>query len=184
VKKAPIALLFALAAVAIIAYPSTAGAIEVHKHITRTIALPDSHEPEKVQRTLTLDVAPADSDDDGCPDTEDSYNGPGCNPPPPPKPTPTVASSSSTSVAPPTPAPPSVPTTSAGGCPSYMAAEATSPTAVNPSSGAMGCYQVLPSTAAAMGAACSDVNSSSCVAAICAAQGNGAWSASGATPCG
>ncbi len=64
-----------------------------------------------------------------------------------------------------------------------MSGEASSPSAVNPSSGASGCYQVLPSTAAAMGSACSDVNSSSCVAAICASSGNGAWSSSGATPC-
>jgi hypothetical protein len=64
-----------------------------------------------------------------------------------------------------------------------MAGEASSPDAVNPSSGAAGCYQVLPSTQAAMGSACSDVNSSSCVAAICAAEGNGAWASSGSTPC-
>jgi hypothetical protein len=101
--------------------------------------------------------------------------------PPKPEPTP-VATSVSESVAPAS-APSSVATSSSGGCPSYMAGEASSPDAVNPSSGAAGCYQVLPSTAAAMGSACSDVNSSSCVAAICASSGNGAWAASGATPC-
>ncbi len=99
--------------------------------------------------------------------------------PPAPKP----AAQPSVSVAAPTPAPTSVPTTSAGGCPSYMAGEASSPDAVNPSSGAAGCFQVLPSTAAAMGSACSDVNASSCVAAICASAGNAAWAASGSTPC-
>ena len=47
-----------------------------------------------------------------------------------------------------------------------MAAEADSPTDVNPTSGAAGCYQVIPSTAAAMGPACADVNSPDCLAAI------------------
>lgn len=96
------------------------------------------------------------------------------NPPPAPAP---VAPTTTTSYVAPAP-------TSSGGCPASMAAEATSPTAVNPTSGASGCYQVLPSTAAAMGPACSDVNSQSCVAAICASQGNSAWAASGSTPCG
>lgn len=104
----------------------------------------------------------------------------------PPKPAPVPAAPVSESVAAPTPTTTSVapaPATSSGGCPAYMAAEASSPSAVNPSSGAAGCYQVLPSTAAAHGAACADVNSTSCVAAICATSGNGAWAASGATPC-
>jgi hypothetical protein len=104
------------------------------------------------------------------------------HPPPPPapapEPEPAAASTEYTS----TPAP-AAPTSTGGGCPSYMAAEASSPSAVNASSGASGCYQVLPSTAAAMGPACADVNADSCVAAICASQGNGAWAASGATPC-
>lgn len=73
------------------------------------------------------------------------------------------------------------PATSSGGCPASMAGEASSPDAVNPTSGASGCYQVLPSTAAAMGPSCSDVNSTDCLAAICAAQGNDAWVA--ADPC-
>lgn len=72
---------------------------------------------------------------------------------------------------------------SSGGCPASMAGEASSPDAVNPSSGASGCYQVIPSTQAAMGEACADVNAPSCLAAICASQGNSAWAASGSTPC-
>jgi hypothetical protein len=115
-------------------------------------------------------VAPTDADDDGIPDAEDPCIGP-C---PAPEPAPAA-----TGYAGPAPAP-----TSSGGCPASMAAEADSPTDVNPASGAEGCYQVIPSTAAAMGAACADVNAPSCVAAICASQGNGAWSESGATPCG
>ena len=58
--------------------------------------------------------------------------------------------------------------TGSGGCPASMAGEADSPTDVNPTSGAAGCYQVIPSTAAAMGPACADVNSPDCLAAICA----------------
>lgn len=98
--------------------------------------------------------------------------------PPPPEPAEEAPVEDTTSYSAPAPA------ASSGGCPASMAAEASSPDAVNPTSGASGCYQVLPSTAAAMGAACADVNAPSCVAAICASQGNGAWSASGATPCG
>lgn len=100
-------------------------------------------------------------------------------------PAPSPAASVSEGDAGSTPVATSVPTApvSTGGCPSYMAAEAGSPDAVNPSSGAAGCYQVLPSTAAAMGGACADVNADSCVAAICASQGNAAWASSGATPC-
>lgn len=95
---------------------------------------------------------------------------------PPPEPVTSTTSTTSTTPAPAT-------TTSTGGCPASMAGEASSPDAVNPTSGASGCYQVIPSTAAAMGPACADVNAASCVAAICAEQGNGAWSASGAAPC-
>ena len=99
------------------------------------------------------------------------------NPPPVPEPvTYEEESTTSTAYAPAAP-------TSSGGCPASMAAEADSPTDVNPTSGAAGCYQVIPSTAAAMGDACADVNSPDCLAAICASQGNGAWAASGATPC-
>jgi hypothetical protein len=107
---------------------------------------------------------PADVDDDGVSDSEDPCIGP-C-PAPQPEPTETVSAA---------------PVASEGGCPSYMAGEASSPTDVNPTSDAAGCYQVIPSTAAAMGAACADVNAPSCVAAICAAQGNAAWDA--AAPC-
>lgn len=104
---------------------------------------------------------------------------------PPPAPEPVATSGPAVQSAPvPTPQVSVAPApASSGGCPSYMAGEASTPDAVNGSSGASGCYQVTPGTAAAMGSACADVNASSCVAAICAAQGNAAWSSSGATPC-
>ena len=153
--------------------PATAGAITLHQHVVIDRPLGP---PIEVVRVVT--VAPPDSDDDGCANAQDHYNGPGCQAPPAPEP----AAQSVSSVAVPTPAAPSVTTTS-GGCPSYMAGEASSPSAVNPSSGASGCYQVLPSTAAAMGSACADVNATSCVAAICASAGNAAWASSGSTPC-
>ncbi len=160
--------------------PATAAAIQITKH--KTTRDPLTH--KVIHAEWTVDVAPQDSDDDGCRNSEDDYNGPGCKPPPPPpEPAPAPATASAAVTAAPAPAPTSVPTTSAGGCPSYMAGEASSPSAVNPSSGASGCYQVLPSTAAAMGSACADVNASSCVAAICASAGNAAWASSGATPC-
>ena len=175
-RRRPLALLLSLAALAIIAYPSTSAAITLHRHII--ISRPNGP-PREVVRVVT--VAPPDSDDDGCADPKDHYNGPGCDKPAP-APAPKV-SSVSQSVAPAPVSVPPVPATTSGGCPSYMSGEASSPDAVNPSSGAAGCYQVLPSTAAAMGPACADVNATSCVAAICASAGNAAWAASGSTPC-
>ncbi len=163
-----------LCAGALLLLPATAAAVTIHQHVRD----PLTHKP--IVRVVT--VAPGDRDDDGCPNAQDHWGGPGCHKPPP-APVP-VAAPQVQSVAPvPTPAAPSVPTTSAGGCPSYMAGESSSPSSVNPSSGASGCYQVLPSTAAAMGSACADVNASSCVAAICASAGNAAWASSGSTPC-
>lgn len=162
---------------------TSASAITLTNHVVQPHGITGKADRHQVVVTT---VAPPDSDQDGvadsadnCPSTpgEASYNG--C-PPPPPKPSP-VAQSTSTAPVVQSVAPAPV---SSGGCPSSMSGEASSPTAVNSSSGASGCYQVLPSTAAAMGSACSDVNAPSCVAAICAAQGNEAWAASGSTPCG
>jgi hypothetical protein len=75
---------------------------------------------------------------------------------------------------------------SSGGCPASMAPESGSAgySAYNPASGATGCYQVIPSTAAAHNCDLSTpAGQDACAAAICATQGNAAWSASGATPC-
>ncbi len=155
-----------LCAAASLLLPAMAGAVTIHQHIRD----PATH--KLITRVVT--VAPRDSDDDGCANAQDHYNGPGCKPPPPP------VAAPSQSVAPATTVTPSVPSASAGGCPSYMAGEASSPSAVNPSSGAAGCFQILPSTQAAYG--CSDVGPS-CAAAICADVGNAAWAASGSTPC-
>ena len=169
--RTPLAMLLSLAALAI--FSASSSAMVIHRHVT--VRDPLTH--EVIESVIPVDVAPRDSDDDGCRNSKDDYDGPGCKVPPAPP-----AAQSSVSVAP-APATTSVPSTSVGGCPSYMAGEASSPDAVNASSGAAGCYQVLPSTAQAMGSACSDVNSSSCVAAICATSGNAAWAASGSTPC-
>jgi hypothetical protein len=161
----------AFAAAAIIA-PTTASAVPVHVHHTEIIGHQAWHFVTVEHR------APLDGDEDGFANTKDDCPktpGPdaGCPLPEPAAPTTTTTYKPPTYSA----------GYSSGGCPSYMAGEATSPDAVNPTSGASGCYQVLPSTAALMGAACADVNAPSCVAAICAAQGNGAWASSGATPC-
>lgn len=163
----------------VIFVPASASAIPIHVHEK----VPVHHERivstklpgELVTKRWTTmkevvhveHVAPADPDDNGIAGTQA----------PEPVPAPAYTEDTSSSYV-------AEPSYSSGGCPASMAAEASSPTAVNPTSGAAGCYQVLPSTAAAMGSACADVNASSCVAAICASQGNGAWSASGATPCG
>ncbi len=164
------ALALTVAVGASILIPASAAAVTIHQHYI--LHTPDG----TVVATRVVNVAPPDTDDDGCANADDNYKGPGCEPPPPPpKPTPVSTAPTTTYTAP--------ATTSTGGCPSYMAGEASSPDAVNASSGASGCYQVLPSTAAAMGSACADVNASSCVAAICASAGNAAWASSGATPC-
>lgn len=189
---------FMAALVAAALFAATAEAIPIHKHIKvpveheRTVGLGITKTWTTLEEVVRVEhVPPEDSDDDGypdagddCPSASSTTNG-GC-PPPAPEPVtyesaPAPSSEYETVYSEPAPAPA---TTTSGGCPSYMSSEASSPTDVNPSSGAAGCYQVLPSTAAAMGSACSDVNAPSCVAAICAAQGNGAWSSSGATPCG
>jgi hypothetical protein len=66
-----------------------------------------------------------------------------------------------------------------------MSGEATSATETNPSSGAYGCFQVTPSTRDLYNCDLSSMDGQfACMEAICAEQGNGAWSASGATPCG
>lgn len=170
-----------LIALVLVVGSSAAEAVPITRHIERQVpyVLPDGALAKRVVvDKVTVDVAPSDRDDDGYADAEDDcpnvgYTAAGGCPPVVHDP---VQMDTTTTYAPAT-------TYSSGGCPSYMAGEASSPDAVNPASGASGCYQVLPSTAAAMGAACDDVNAPSCVAAICAAQGNGAWSASGATPC-
>lgn len=182
-----IATVVALGAMMVI--PAGASAVTIHRHtvIQHRVGGLDAGRPAVVAdiKTRVVTLKPPDGDQDGvanaddqCPSTIGSASYGGC-PPPAPKPAPAPTTSTYSA---PTPAPAPAPVSS-GGCPSYMAGEASSPTAVNPSSGASGCYQVLPSTAAAMGSACSDVNSSSCVAAICATSGNAAWASSGSTPC-
>jgi hypothetical protein len=125
---------------------------------------------------LTLDVAPTDSDDDGCPDTEDSYTGPGCDKPPAPVP----ASSSTEGVAAPTPTTTIIaPTTDGYSIPSYIVSCESGGDygAVNPSSGAYGAYQILPSTSAAYGCDMSSpAGQDACAAEIYAAEGSSPWS--------
>jgi hypothetical protein len=102
----------------------------------------------------------------------------------PPEP---VMSSFSTAETPETSSTYPVTTASSSGC-SYPGVEDESGgsySVVNPTSGAYGCYQVIPST---WEAHCSDLGrdpagQDACAARICAAQGSGAWAASGANPC-
>lgn len=64
----------AVLACVILAYPASAAAID----ITRTIYAGGGQFTQ-----VHVDVAPTDSDDDGCPDLEDDFTGPGCSSPPP-----------------------------------------------------------------------------------------------------
>lgn len=77
------------------------------------------------------------------------------------------------------------PTSASSGCTGMEAESGTAGySAYNPSSGATGCYQIIPSTAAAYDCDLSTpAGQDSCAAAICAGQGSGAWSSSGANPC-
>lgn len=183
--------LAALCVAAVLVVPVQAEAVPVHKHVQvtrhRTSEFAAIHSPHaatykvRVWKVVKYDVPPANADGDKLADTLDScpdefaLTDDGCVPAPVVNPIPSTQYPDSPAYQPPA---------SSGGCPSYMSGEADSPTDVNPASGAEGCWQVIPSTAALMGAACSDVNSTACLSAICAAQGNEAWAASGSTPCG
>lgn len=177
-RSTPFAVLLVLCSAAILAPPATAITLTNHLVIPHGV----THEAD-MHRVVVTTVAPPDSDDDGCPNDEDSYGGPGCNAP---KPTP-VAQPVSEPFAP-TPAPTSTvaPSTAGSGCVG-MEAESGSAgySAYNPSSGATGCYQILPSTAANYGCSLSTPGGQdACMESICADVGNSAWTASGATPCG
>lgn len=180
--RTPLAAVLLAAAVAIV-LPASALAITLTKHVYLPHGITradDQHRVAEWHVALDSDHDAIWNDADGCPGRSGPRANDGCPWPPEPtvssSETPTATTTTSSYYAAPA-------TTSSGGCPSYMSGEASSPTAVNPSSGASGCYQVTPGTAAAEGAACSDVNATSCVAAICADQGNYAWSSSGARPC-
>lgn len=152
--------------------PATAGAITLKRHVVIPHGV--THKAD-VHRVVVTTVAPPDSDDDGCPNDEDSYNGPGCNAPEPP-----VAAPVEESVAPATPVATSVPTASAGySVPSYIVACESGGDygAVNPSSGAYGAYQILPSTSAAYGCDMSSpAGQDACAGEIYADVGSSAWS--------
>lgn len=166
--RSPFALLLLVGACAIL-IPASASARQIHQHIT--LHVPD-HRPIVVTRVV--DVAPADSDDDGCRNSKDTYNGPGCNPP-----APAPAAQSVSSVAAPAPATSSVATGSASAIPGYITAceSGGNYNAVNPSSGAYGAYQIMPSTASAYGCDLSTpAGQDACAAEIYADVGSSAWS--------
>lgn len=87
-RKAILAAVLALALAA--AIPGVAQAVTLHK----TVLLPHGVTRADPDREVVVEtVAPPDSDDDGCADADDAYDGPGCEaPPPPPAPAPYPAS--------------------------------------------------------------------------------------------
>jgi hypothetical protein len=166
-RLTPIVLLLVASCVAIFSWASSAGARTIHQHLWLA-----EDSPRPVQVTRLVEVPPPDTDDDGCRDSRDDYDGPGCNPPPVSIPTPAVSTTYAT-----------------GSCPASLAGESTSPVATNPDSGASGCIQALPSTWDQYGdpayPEASDAPVSvqmEALARICAEQGNDAWVA--ADPCG
>lgn len=133
-----VAVLLSLAAAAILAPP--ASAVTIHQH--RTVQVGDHF--RVVERVVRL--APADSDDDGCPDSADSYDGPGCK-----APAPSPASPVSGGVAGSAPAIQSEAPAPGGTLAAIRQCESGgSYTALNPS-GAGGAYQIMPSTWAGLG---------------------------------
>jgi hypothetical protein len=85
-RRTPIAvLLSAVAALAILAPP--ASAVTIHREITLHPVVggidpgPPVEVPKVIERVVR--VPPGDADDDGCADPDDSYDGPGCEPPAP-----------------------------------------------------------------------------------------------------
>lgn len=61
--------------------PATAGAITHTAHVEIPHGVTHS-DPE--HEVVVWTTAPADPDDDGCPEPRDVFDGPGCSPPPPP----------------------------------------------------------------------------------------------------
>lgn len=181
-NRPSVAVLLAVAATILFAIP--ASAIPIHKHIEVKRHPIVGHDPEGPVRgtelvtvTRAVDVPPLDSDQDGCPDSEDSYEGSGCNAPP----APTVAAPEE-SVAPSTPT--TTDTSYSGGysIPSeiVMCESGGDWGAVNSSSGAGGAYQILPSTWAQYGGSgtpqdASPEEQSAIAAEIYADSGGAAW---------
>lgn len=162
--------------------PATTSAIPIHKHVTTysTAYVPDAQGyRDRVriphEKVIVYDVAPPDSDDDGCPDSRDSYDGPGCNAPAP------VAQPVSEPLAP-TPTTTETSYSSGYSIPSsiVMCESGGDWGAVNLSSGAGGAYQILPSTWAAYGGSgapqdASPAEQSAIAAQIYADSGGAAW---------
>lgn len=126
--------------------PASASAIQITKTITdhRRVVLPTQGTIRvPIERQITYDVAPPDSDDDGCADSADGYDGPGCE-----APAPAPAYSSPGVVAEPTPAPASsVPMSSVGlSAPVDPSCESGGDPTTNTGNGYFGAYQFDSST--------------------------------------
>jgi hypothetical protein len=161
----PVLAALALFAGAAFIVPSSATAVPIHQHITiNTPVGPD------ITVTRVVNVAPKDSDDDGCADSDDDYNGPGCHPPPPPPlpaALPTTAPASSTE------------STATGGytIPDYIVqCESGGDYNAQNASGAYGAYQIMPDTASNYGCDLSSpAGQDACAADIYADVGTSAW---------
>lgn len=183
-------MLFAVACMLSVLVPGTATAIPIHQHSTEKVHHSKivGHDPTgplvkrwTTTRTVTtvVNVAPADTDQDGiadasddCPSTASTVNG-GCPPPPPPEPAPAPAPTA------PVTTPTTTTSTGSYSIPSYIVdcESGGSYSAVNSSSGAYGAYQIMPSTASAYGCDLSTASGQDqCAAEIYADVGSSAWS--------
>jgi hypothetical protein len=77
-NRPSVAVLVCLGALAILASPATAITLTRHVLIPHGVTRKDD-----LHRVVVTTVAPPDSDDDGCPNDQDSYHGPGCDEPAP-----------------------------------------------------------------------------------------------------
>lgn len=180
-----------------LAVPASAGAVPIHKHVTTydVAYVPGaSGQRDRVriprEKVVVVNVAPADSDQDGvanadddCPGTAGSSDYSGC-PPPPPPPAPTTSSTTTYAATPPTTS-----YSSGGGCVGMEAESGSTGYATDTGNGYIGCYQIAESnygaTGPCAGLGTDPAGQDACAANICATQGPSAWTnPAGENPCG
>lgn len=175
--------LAAIITAALLLLPGTSAA----KTLTNHVLIPHGITREDPDHAVVVAlVPPGDDDDDGCRNSRDVFDGPGCKPPP--EPTPTTAASLSDGVASSTSASSSVQTASAG-CVGMEAESGSAGYGAMSSTGYIGCYQISPdhynSTGSCAGLGTDPAGQDACAAIICQTEGATAWTNSaGQNPCG
>lgn len=154
--------------------PASVHAVQITKTVTTPVG--DHFDSQRV----TLDVAPPDSDDDGCANADDAYDGPGCEPPPPPEAPPPAAPGYSAA---------GTASTGGSGCVGMEAESGSAGYDAMSPTGYIGCYQISPDhftgSGSCAGLGTDPAGQDACAGIICATEGAGAWTnPEGANPCG